>query len=162
MQSPFGKSGDAMLTRIKSFFDAHLVPGPVADARDSEHVLRLAIGALLLEMMNMDGEVWPEQREAVETALRGHFELTESEVAELLELAEAERIESTDYFQFTSLINGAYTPEQKIRLVELLWRIAYANESLHSHEEYLVRKVADLLYVPHSAFIAAKHRAGSG
>ena len=110
----------------------------------------------------MDGEVWPEQRRAVETALRGHFELTESEVAELLELAEAERIESTDYFQFTSLINGIYTPEQKIKLVELLWRIAYANESLHSHEEYLVRKVADLLYVPHSAFIAAKHRAGSG
>ncbi len=64
-----------MLNRIKSFFDEHLVPGPVADARDSEHVLRLAIGALLLEMMNMDGEVWPEQREAVETALRGHFEL---------------------------------------------------------------------------------------
>ncbi len=84
----------------------------------------------------------------------------EREVAELLELAEAERVESTDYFQFTSLINGVYTPEKKVELVELLWRIAYANESLHSHEEYLARKVADLLYVPHGAFIAAKYRAG--
>jgi uncharacterized tellurite resistance protein B-like protein len=149
-----------MLRRIKSFFDEHLVPGPVADDRDSEHVLRLAIGALLLEMTNMDGEVWPEQREAVETAVRGHFELTETEVAELLELAEAERVDSTDYFQFTSLINGVYTPKQKIELVELLWRIAYANESLHKYEEHLVRRVADLLHVPHSAFIAAKHRAG--
>ena len=74
-------------------------------------------------------------------------------------LAEAERTASTDYFQFTSLINGAYSPEQKIRLIELLWRIAYANESLHRYEEHLVRKVADLLHVPHSAFIAAKHRA---
>jgi uncharacterized tellurite resistance protein B-like protein len=151
-----------VLRRIKNFFDEHMMPGPADDALDSEHVLRLAIGALLLEMMNMDGEVWPEQRQAVETALRGHFELTESEVAGLLELAEAERAESTDYFQFTSLINGVYSPEQKIKLVELLWRIAYANESLHSHEEYLVRKVADLLYVPHSAFIATKHRAGGG
>ncbi len=43
--------------------------------------------------------------------------------------------------------------------MELLWRIAYANEALHRHEEYLVRKVADLLYVPHSAFIATKHKA---
>jgi len=151
-----------VLRRIKSFFDEHMIPGPAADAVDPEHVLRLAIGALLLEMMNMDGEVWPEQREAVETVLRSHFELTESEVVKLLELAEAERAESTDYFQFTSLINGVYSPEQKIQLVELLWRIAYANESLHSHEEYLVRKVADLLYVPHGAFIAAKHRAGGG
>ena len=69
-----------------------------------------------------------------------------------------ERTESTDYFQFTSLINGVYTPEQKVSVVELLWRIAYANERLHKYEEHLVRKVADLLHVPHSAFIAAKFR----
>ena len=148
-----------MLQRIKNFFDQHLAPGPSAgDERDSEHVLRLAIGALLLEMTRMDGEIWPEQRKAVETAVLEHFDLEEEEVAELLELAEAERADSTDYFQFTSLVNRAYSPHQKIRLVELLWRIAYANESLHKYEEHLVRKVADLLYVPHSAFIAAKLR----
>jgi uncharacterized tellurite resistance protein B-like protein len=148
-----------MLQRIKNFFDQHLAPGPgAADERDSEHVLRLAIGALLLEMTRMDGEIRPEQRKAVETAVLEHFDLDEAEGAELLELAEAERADSTDYFQFTSLINRAYSPEQKVRLVELLWRIAYANESLHKYEEHLVRKVADLLYVPHSAFIAAKLR----
>jgi uncharacterized tellurite resistance protein B-like protein len=119
-------------------------------------MLRLAIGALLLEMTHMDGEVWPEQREAVETAVFEHLDLAEDETKELLELAEEERSESTDYFQFTSLINNHYTPEQKVRLVELLWRIAYANEDLHIHEEHLVRKIADLLHVPHSAFIAAK------
>jgi len=149
-----------MLQRIQSFFDQHLVLGSSSDDEDQEHVLRLAIGALLLEMTRMDGEVWPEQREAVEDAVSGRFDLTEDEAAELLELAEAERTDSTDYFQFTSLINGAYTPQQKVELVELLWRIAYANESLHKYEEHLVRKVADLIYVPHSAFIAAKHRAG--
>jgi uncharacterized tellurite resistance protein B-like protein len=74
-------------------------------------------------------------------------------------MAEEERSESTDYYQFTSLINGNYTLEQKVCLVELLWRIAYANENLHQYEEHLVRKIADLLYVPHSAFIAAKFRA---
>ena len=78
---------------------------------------------------------------------------------ELLELAEEERSESTDYYQFTSLINNNYTPEQKVRLVELLWRIAYANETLHKYEEYLVRKIADLLHIPHSAFITAKFNA---
>lgn len=44
----------------------------------------------------------------------------------------------------------------------MLWRIAYANESLHKYEEYLVRKIAELLYVPHSAFIAAKLRTNGG
>ena len=107
----------------------------------------------------MDGEVWPEQREAVETAVLEHFDLDKDEATELLELAEAERSDSTDYFQFTSLINGAYKPEQKVSLIELLWHIAFANETLHRYEEHLVRKVADLLHVPHSAFIAAKLRA---
>ena len=145
-----------MLKHIKNFFDQHLVPGSDTDDERSEHVLRLAIGALLLEMTHMDGEVWPEQRAAVEASVHEHFGLSGDEAAELLELAEEERSESTDYFQFTSLINGNYTPEQKIRLVELLWRIAYANESLHLYEEHLVRKIADLLHVPHSAFITAK------
>jgi uncharacterized tellurite resistance protein B-like protein len=149
-----------MLKKIQSFFDHHLMPDTPQGDDDPEHLLRLAIGALLLEMTRMDGEIRPEQCEELEEAVRGHFGLNASEVSELLELAEAERAESTDYFQFTSLINGAYTPERKIELIELLWRIAYANKSLHKYEEYLVRKVADLLHVPHGDFIAAKHKAG--
>ena len=145
-----------MLNRIKNFFDQHLVPGADAGDQNSEHMLRLAIGALLLEVTHMDGEVWPEQREAVKSAVLDHFGLEQSEAMELLELAEAERAESTDYFQFTSLINDSYTLEQKISLVELLWQIAYANEELHKYEEHLVRKLSNLLHVPHSAFIAAK------
>ena len=145
-----------MLEQIKRFFDQRLVPDIHADEGESEHTLRLAVAALLLEMSHMDGEVWPEQRTAVETAVLEHFGLDRGEAAELLELAEAERAESTDYHQFTSLINGVYTAKQKVSLIELLWQIAYANESLHKYEEYLVRKVADLLHVPHSTFIAAK------
>jgi len=122
-------------------------------------VLRLAIGALLLEMTHVDGEVSREEREAVETAVLKHFELSQAETKELLEIAEEEHSDSTDYYQFTSLINRNYTPKQKISLVELLWRIAYANETLHQYEKHLVRKIADLLHVPHSAFIAAKFRA---
>ena len=150
-----------MLKRIKDFFEAHLVPKGDGDDADAGHMLRLATAALLLEMVNMDGERRPEQCEAVKAGVSEHFGLDEEEAAELLELAEAELVESTDYFQFTSLINSAYTPEQKGVLVEKLWHIAYANELLHVNEEHLVRKIADLLHVPHAAFIAAKHRAQS-
>lgn len=146
-----------MLERIKRFFDQHL--GADALGQDPEHVLRLAVAALLLEMTHMDGEVWPQQRKAVEQAVKTCFELGEAETTELLALAEAERAQSTDYFQFTSLINASYTPGQKEKLVETLWRVAYANEVLHKHEEHLVRRIAGLLHVPHSTFISAKHRA---
>jgi uncharacterized tellurite resistance protein B-like protein len=145
-----------MLKQIRHFFNQHLAPGSIADENDPEYVLRLAVAALLLEMAHMDDEGWPEQRAAVETAVLKHFDLTEREATELLELAEEERTESTDYFQFTRLINNNYLPEQKVKLIELLWRVAYADESLNKYEEHMVRKIADLLHVPHSAFIAAK------
>ena len=147
-----------MLRRIKLFFDQHLTLDTFEE-QDSEHRIRLAVAALLLEMSDVDGEAWPEQRQAVTTAVLEHFGLEEDEAKQLLELAEAERTDSTDYFQFTSLINATYTPEQKLRIIERLWEIAYANQVLHRYEEHLVRKIADLLHIPHGLFIAAKLRA---
>lgn len=146
-----------MLNRIKQFFDQHLAAEPMA--RDQGQALRLAIGALLLEMTHIDSERWPQECEAVRNALQTGFDLGEGAANELIELAEAERKQSIDYFQFTSLINSAYSQQQRVQLVETLWRIAYADAALHKYEEHLVRRIADLLYVPHSAFIAAKHRA---
>lgn len=151
-----------MLQQLKQFFDQRLRPGSAGADGVSENALHLASAALLLEMVQMDGEVRAEQCAAVKNAVREHFDLDTDEAAELLELAEQERVGSTDYFQFTSLINSVYSPEQKITLVEELWRVGYANESLHVYEEHLVRKIADLLHVPHGAFIAAKHRAFDG
>lgn len=147
-----------MLTQIKRFFDRNLLPGATGEG-DAEHALRLAVGALLLEVVRLDGEVRAEERKAVETAVLEHFDLTSGEAEELLQLAENERREATDYYQFTSLINRHYTPERKIELIERLWSIAYSDQTLHQYEEHLVRKIADLLYVAHGDFIAAKLRA---
>jgi uncharacterized tellurite resistance protein B-like protein len=149
-----------VLKRIKEFFDQHLAAEPLA--ADQQHALRLATGALLLEMTHMDDQSRPQECAAARHALKTHFDLGESETNELLELAEAERTQSIDYYQFTSLINSAYTVQQKAQLVETLWRIAYADEELHKYEEYFVRRIADLLYVPHSDFIAAKHKVLGG
>jgi uncharacterized tellurite resistance protein B-like protein len=149
-----------MLTNIKRFFESHLMPRAADTEGEAEHRLQLAVAALLLEMTQMDGQVRPEQCARVEAGIRDQFGLTPEETKQLIELAEAERLEATDYFQFTSLIKQHYGPERRVQLVENLWRIAYANKVLHHHEEHLVRKIAELLHVSHGAFIAAKHRSG--
>ncbi len=77
----------------------------------------------------------------------------------LVEEAERQIDKSHDLFQFTSQINRSYTEADKIRLLEALWRVADADMAIHKYEEHLIRRVADLLHVPHSAFIAAKLRA---
>lgn len=150
-----------MLNRIRDYFRDHLQSPDLRPGRDPENALRLAAAALLLEMSRMDPESEDEEREAVTAAVREHLRLSPGEAEELIACAEEERAQATDYFQFTSLINRSYTSRQKAHLVELLWRVAFADARLHMYEEHLVRRIADLLYVPHSVFIAAKHRAAS-
>jgi len=113
---------------------------------------------MLIEMTRMDHEVLAQERAAVVDAVREHFGLEQAEADELIALADEVRAEAADYHQFTSLINRTYPLEQKVKVIELLWRVAYADEELNKYEEHLVRKIAELLYVPHTAFIAAKHR----
>ena len=146
-----------MLNAIKDFFERNLSPGGAE--QEEAHRLRLAVAALLLEMTRMDETVRAEECARVEEAIRERFELTPQEAQELLALAEAEREDATDYFQFTSLINRHYGPEERVELIVALWQIAYADAALHQYEEHLVRKLAELLHVPHAQFVAAKHRA---
>ena len=96
------------------------------------------------------------------TALRNKFDLTPEETHELVELAEAEADDSIDHYQFTSLIKTGFSQEQKQKVVEYLWAVAFADENADKHEEYLVRKIANLIGVSHKEFIEAKLRARDG
>ena len=147
-----------MLSTIKQFFETHLAPGADPQERDPEHAVSLACAALLIEVAESDFKRSPAERDALLASVHRLFGIDQREARELIELAEQEHVNSTDYFQFTRLINRTYTPRQKVRLVEALWRIALADDELHSHEEHVIRRLADLLHVSHKDFIAAKHR----
>ncbi len=147
-----------MLTAIKQFFENHIAPER-REGHISEHALQLATAALLFEVMRMDEEVTERERETIEGILSSRFSLTEAETRQLIALAEKEAASTTDYYQFTSLINKHYSREQKTELLEQLWRVAFADGKLDKYEEHLVRKLAELLHVPHTRFVATKHRA---
>ncbi|WP_411728307.1 TerB family tellurite resistance protein [Methyloglobulus sp.] len=148
-----------MLNQIKLFFEQHLALLALED--NSEETLQLATAVLFLEMMMMDDKIELKEQEAILSLIQQNFSLTSEQATSLLELAEQQRKQATDYFQFTSLINKTYSLEQKIHLIELLWKIAFIDNVLDVQEEYLVRKIAELLHVPHSAFIMAKDRIGT-
>ena len=148
-----------MLTSIKRYFQEHLrldaaPPGP----EEREHRLQLATTALLLEMARVDMTDQQVEEEAIIRAVRERFELPDEEIGEVLDLAREEAASSTDYYEFTSLINKAYTVEQRTDLVEHMWQVAAADGRIDMYQEALVRKLADLLYVPHREFIAGKRR----
>lgn len=146
-----------MLAAIKQFMEKVVTPA-YGGAEPSKHDLQLATAALFIEMMLMDDEIKKEERQKIKDSIRSKFQLSDEETNELMDLAEKEVQEATDYFQFTSIINQGFTAEQKIKLVEYLWQVAYVDNQLDPLEEHMVRKIADLLYVSHKDFISTKHK----
>ena len=147
-----------MLKSLQSFFDRHLSTSSAAEEDAPEKMLRLATAALFVEMIRVDFEVTDEERASLEQEVRAALDLGNEETEEIIQLAEKESAEAVELFQFTRLIDRAFAPAQKIELVERLWRLAFSDSHLDKHEEHLVRKVADLLHVPHKDFIGAKLR----
>ncbi len=148
-----------MIASITNFFTKLIEPGADAASPGSEHALHVATAALLLEMMRMDSSITAEETATVAAALQTQFGLAAEEVATLMALAEEEARQATDYFQFTSLINRNFSAGQKIRVVEYLWQVAFADGHLDAHEQHFMRKITDLLYVSHADYVAAKQRA---
>jgi uncharacterized tellurite resistance protein B-like protein len=148
-----------MFSKLQNFFNTYLNPDQGGGASDIIQRTRLAVAALLYEIALSDFDSSHQERQMMLQIVTKAFNLNSQEAGTLMSLAEAEHQASTDYFQFTRLINNHYSSEQKVDLVESLWRVAFADGELHRYEEHVIRRLADLLYVSHTDFIAAKHRA---
>lgn len=147
-----------MLKSLKELFTG-LLPSAEAAARDDEHTLQLATAVMLVEVMHAEPRIGTAQRVAVVDSLRDTFALSPSETESLIEAAEKASHEATDWFEFTSYINAHFDMPAKLRMVEHMWRVAYADGRLGDHERHVMWRLSDLLHVPQGAYINAKMRA---
>jgi uncharacterized tellurite resistance protein B-like protein len=144
---------------LKDWISKYLPGAGQASGVATEVGTNLAVAALLVEVLRADYDVGPEERLQVTNSLATLLQLQPAETLALVEEAERQIDRSHDLYQFTSQINRTYSEADKLRLLEALWRVADADSTVHKYEEHLIRRVADLLHVPHSGFIAAKLRA---
>jgi uncharacterized tellurite resistance protein B-like protein len=149
-----------MLQRLKDLFAERLQPQAGSGAEpEREHALRLAAAALLIEVARSDGSIADAERTVMRAAIQGTLGLEAAETEELLRLAEEESRQAVSLYEFTQEVDRHFSAEQKKRVVELLWLVAFADARKDAHEEHLVRQIAGLLHVPHPDFIDAKIRA---
>lgn len=146
-----------MLAKIKAFFSAEF--DPQEDAALSERQRHIAVAALLIEVATIDSDFDSNEFELLFDILRQQYELTQSELDEISALARQEREDATSLYQFTQLVNQHFSPGEKFELLRSMWSIAYADDNIDKYEEYIIRKVADLIHVSHSDFIRAKRDA---
>jgi len=145
-----------MIDLIRKFFSRDTKWLPADQEREESHDIRIATCALLLEMANIDGEFNDSERESILDILKENYHLSDEHAEALIEASNEELKGSIDYWQFTNLINQNYSIEEKIRIIEIVWKIAYTDGRLDKHEDYLVHKLAELLHLTHKQLIEAK------
>lgn len=146
-----------MLERIEQFFRERLLAADGNGLAPNAHPL--AVAALMFEVVRADAKVDHVERRRVRELLAGQFELSIEDLDELEALAEQEVEEATDLYQFTRLVTEHCDAQARIDLIEALWRVALADGVIDPQEEHTIRRIAGLIHVRQSDFIATRQRA---
>jgi uncharacterized tellurite resistance protein B-like protein len=141
-----------MIDKIKAFFSKNIIEAD-DNALSSE---QLATAALLIEVMVIDGNLDEQELRAISNTLSQMLDLSNEQIDELIVLSREEVADATSLYQFTREINAHYDHDKKMALMTAMWRVALADGHLDKHEEGIIRRVADLLYIRHNEYIRCK------
>jgi len=145
-----------MIERIKDFFGKVAKQGFSENETEKHHQTLAAACVLLIEMAAADGKFSRAEKKRIMHMLRQEYQLSDEDADALIEAANEKRENSIDIWRFTNLINQHFTTEQKLQVIEMVWRIAYTDGKLDAHEDYLAHKLATLLRLTHQELIQAK------
>ena len=147
-----------MLKKIKGYIsELGNQPSDVENQEEKEqNIINNACAALLIETALADKVFNIEEIDSMKRTLREVYEIDEKDLDELISDSEKKVSESTSLYEYTRLINDLCDYQDKLKLINNLWTIAFADKHLDKYEEFLIRKISDLLYVSHSDFIQQK------
>ena len=144
-----------MLSSIKSLFDSVATDTKLESSVDLTRKVSIV---LMIEVALSDGNFDESERVQLVSTLTKNWKLARSVVNELINLAEQQQDLSVSLFEHTCVINQHFSREEKVRLIDCLWEIAFADGRADHFEENTIRKIADLIYVEHKDFIKSKIR----
>jgi uncharacterized tellurite resistance protein B-like protein len=151
-----------MLDAIKRFFGSSMSPSPKAEPAQARKDIRLAACALLLELAHADDDFSDDERRHLESVVRRQFGLDAADAERLIKLAEQERAQAVDLWQFTNLVAENYSMGQKMVLAEIMWGLVYSDGDLGGKEDYLMRKICNLLRIEPGYLAEARKRVEEG
>lgn len=129
------------------------------DSPNEEYDNKIATSVLFLELAYADFTVTPEEEKNIYTNLQNFFNLPQDKVEEIIGIAKDKREERNDIWIFTDQVKQNFSRERKIKIVELLWQLVYADGHMDKYEEALMRKISNLLGLTHGEMIQAKQKA---
>lgn len=147
-----------MINIIKQFFENNSHADQSESRGGSEHDLRVATCALFLEIGRIDETFTNEELDTLLSILKERYGLSKEHADALIQEADLALEDSVDYWRFANLINKNYSVEERIGIVEILWRIVFVDGKMDQYEHYLMNKLGKLLRLTHDQLIDAKMR----
>ena len=119
---------------------------------------QVATCVILLEIARSDDEFSSVEQETTKAILKNELAIADEDIEDLMKIAAEKRENSVDLWEFTNLINEHFSEEEKVKIIEMAWRIIYADKKLDKYEDHLVHVLAKLLRLDHTDLIDAKLR----
>lgn len=132
---------------------------PHAPGRHTVDELHLAAAVLLIETARMDDTIGQEERDVIVDLVKSRFGLSDEAVRSVVELADTVADDAVELSRFTQRIRDGFDHSERVEMIEMLWRVVYADGEVHDHEANLLRRVAGLLYVSDRESGEARKRA---
>lgn len=127
-----------------------------------EQALRTATAVLMIDVARADYVFDEDEFDHVLRLCESHFHLSPEQAAELVNVANEKAEDLVSVHEFTQVLHKNLDERDKARIVELLWRIAYADGRLDKYEDSLILRISDLLYVNRGLVMRLKHDAANG
>jgi uncharacterized tellurite resistance protein B-like protein len=150
-----------MFDAIRNFV-AELANGDGQSGALGDDEFRVAYAALLVHAAAIDGAISDRERSELESLLTQRFELDDGAAADLVTRATAADERAVDLYHFTRLLNERLDEAGRLRMIETMWTVAYADGALSDYESNLIWRVADLLGVSQAERVALRQRAAPG
>jgi len=136
----------------------NLIVDPAQEIQEKFERTHVATCVILLEIAKSDDEFSSVEQETIKAMLKHELAIADEDIEDLMKIAAEKREDSVDLWEFTNLINEHFSEKERVKIIELAWRIIYADKKLDKYEDHLVHVLAKLLRLDHSDLIDAKLR----
>ena len=131
-----------MFDKLKNVFDKK-----IEEESDQFDTLQIAISTLMIQTAVYDGVFDEKEKSEILELIKKYFDINEEEKISLFKIAMKVNDESNDMQQFTRILNDNLNEEEKINIIEMLWKIIISDGRIDDYENALIRKISGLLYI---------------
>ncbi len=131
-----------MFNKLKSIFDKK-----IEEENEQFDTVQIAISTLMIQTAVYDGVFDEQEKSEILELIKKYFNFSEDQKLSLFKIAMKVNDDSNDMQQFTRTLNDNLSEEEKLNIIEMLWRIIISDGHIDDYENALIRKISGLLYI---------------